>query len=349
MTALQLALDSIEPYRFSDPITWAKCYGLIVGYDTRWRDVAWVATGIEQYVEAPLKNPETGRVSRTFKLAGKIDVLAELDGRSYIIDHKTTSNDIADPAAPYWRQLAIEGQPSHYMLLEWLNGRKVDGAVWDVTRKPGIRPKTLTKAERASVVANGRYFNQKVLASDQAALANGAERESPDMFAKRLAADTLERPDWYFARRSVPRLDSELLEYATELWDHAQELIAARRTERNPRNSGACLLYNSPCLFLGVCSGHDSIDSERWTKKNYVHRELPVITGEDGRDLLTNSRIRCFQTCRRKHQYQYELGVERIDDEEREALFFGRAWHSCLEGWWAYYRKEDAKCLSATA
>lgn len=131
-------------------------------------------------------------------------------------------------------------------------------------------------------------------------------------------------------------MDHELLEYATELWDHSQEILSARRTERTPRNSGACMLYGSPCQFLGVCSGHDEIDSDRWRRKQQVHAELPIVDG-DGRDILTNSRIRCFQTCRRKHHYQYELGVERVDDEEKESLYFGRIFHLALNAWWSCF------------
>ena len=338
MTALQLALDAIELYRSQDPLTHAKCSGLMIGYDARWRTQNYVTTDVERYVEAPLVNPETQRPSRTFKLAGKIDVLASRDGRPFIIDHKTTSSDITDPNSAYWRQLAVEGQPSHYMLLEWLNGRKVDGAVWDVVRKPGISPKKLSKADRTAIVSSGRYFDQKILESDRVQLSNGFESETPTLYSLRLAADTQTRPEWYFARKPVPRLDHELAEYAAELWDHSQDLIATRRSERNPRNSGACLLYNSPCVFLGVCSGHDDIDSDRWTRRQFVHRELPETEG-DGRDLLTNSRIRVFQTCKRKHLYQYELGVERFDDEERESLYFGRIWHEAQEAWWTFFKE----------
>ena len=90
--------------------------------------------------------------------------------------------------------------------------------------------------------------------------------------------------------------------------------------------------YGSPCVYLGICSGYDTPDSEKWQRKGNVHVELPTLQG-DGRDVLTNSRIRCFQTCRRKHYYQYELGIERIDEEEREALYFGNCWHTAQEAY----------------
>jgi ATP-dependent helicase/DNAse subunit B len=94
------------------------------------------------------------------------------------------------------------------------------------------------------------------------------------------------------------------------------------------------MMYGSPCKFLGICSGHDTPESDNWRKLGRVHQELPLPA--DGRDILTNSRIRCFQTCRRKHFYQYELGIERQDDEEKETLYFGRLWHAALEAWFSF-------------
>jgi hypothetical protein len=165
-------------------------------------------------------------------------------------------------------------------------------------------------------------------------------RESREMYEARLIWDCVQtRPEWYFQRRTVPRLDADLHEYATELWEHSQEILHTRRENRWSRNSGACMLYGTPCKFLGICSGFDQPDSDNWKRKANVHVELPLLDG-DGRDVLTNSRIRCFQTCRRKHFYEYELGIERQDEEEKEALLFGQIWHSALEAWFIAGKKE---------
>ena len=86
-------------------------------------------------------------------------------------------------------------------------------------------------------------------------------------------------------------------------------------------------------MYLGICSGYDSPDSGKWTKKQQVHSELPIIEG-DGRGVLTNSRIGCFQLCRKKHYYQYELGIERLEEEDAESLYFGTLWHSAQAAWW---------------
>jgi hypothetical protein len=345
---LEAALEVIYPVLASpdagNALVAAKCMGLMRGYDARWHSAPYKIDGVEVVLTSDLVNPQTQRKSRSFTVAGKLDIRATeiATGAKVIFDHKTCSQDIEDPNATYWQQLVIEGQVSHYMLLEWLNGNRVDKAVWDVMRKPGISPKAVAKKDVADILETRRYFHF-VLSDIDLAKFQEDLRETPMMYAARLAYDcTTERPAWYFQRRTVARLDSELLEYANELWDNGQDILAARQTGRNPRNSGACMAYNSPCKFLGVCSGHDTIDSERWARKEYVHNELPVIGEGRGTEILTNSRIRTFQTCRRKHLYQYEMGVERIDEEEKESLFFGNLWHAANEQYFLTLMKEQA-------
>ena len=335
-SALQNALAAINT---ADPssLVAAKCRGLMAGYDARWNGADYHPVAVEQVYQSGLTNPETGRDSRTFTLAMLLDVLTEQNNQRILFDHKTCSENIEDPDAPYWRQLVIEGQVSHYMLVLWQNGIKCDGAVWDVVRKPDISPKKITKAEMKSVTSLGEYYDRYVTI-DNPQTWDG--RETLEMYEARLAYDcTKQRPERYFQRRSVPRMDSELLEYAAELWDVTQDMLKTRATGRNYRNSGACMLYGSPCKFLGICSGYDTPDSDKWVRKEQVHVELPLEG--DGRDVVTNSRIRCYQTCRRKHYYSYELGIERVDEEEKESLYFGNLWHLAQEAYWSTFLTKE--------
>jgi len=324
----------------------AKCLGLIEGYDHRWRHAPYRILEVECVLTSELYNPQTTRKSRSFILAGKLDVRAEekATGARILFDHKTSSQEITDPNAPYWRQLVIEGQVNHYMSLEWLNGNKVDAAVWDVVRKPGISPRILSKADTQEVLATGQYMDYVLTEEDQELFAPES-RETPAMYAARLARDSIaERPEWYFQRRQVPRLDSELRDYMLEVWGHGQDILAARQNHRWPRNSGACMLYGTPCKYLNVCSGYDTIDSLNWSPQPWVHPELPVVDDQGrGTNILTNSRIRTFQTCRRKHYYSYELGMEKLDQEERDALYFGNLFHAGLEQYFLTTKQLEEK------
>jgi hypothetical protein len=317
----------------------SKCRALLVGYHARWGDPAFAVLGVEQLVQADLYNPETQARSRTFSVAAKLDLIGDREGRRMLMDHKTTSEDVEDPNSSYWRQLVVEAQPSHYLLLEWLNGRKCDETVWDVMRKPDIRPKQVAKKDRDGVVRYRHYFGAAI--SDESIREmEETDRETLEMYEARLINDcATERPAHYFQRRTVPRLDADIHEHAKELWDYSQEIIQARRNNRHPRNAGACMTYGRPCTYLGICSGYDTVESDNWRKKEQVHNELE-LTGTDGRDVLTNSRLTVFKSCRRKHFLQYELGIERIAEEDAESLWFGSCWHHGLDAYFSHYKQQ---------
>jgi CRISPR/Cas system-associated exonuclease Cas4 (RecB family) len=65
---------------------------------------------------------------------------------------------------------------------------------------------------------------------------------------------------------------------------------------------------------------------------------VSVITEKE---LLTNSRVRTFQTCKRKHYFEYELAVSRVNEEERESLFFGTMLHVGLESWFNCFKADS--------
>lgn len=338
MSPLELALEAIrtEVVNADESPLFASISGLLVGYDARWRGMTWRTVEVEEEFQVPITNPETGRNSRTFTFAGKVDGVVEADGRQYLLEHKTASEEIADPNSPFWRRLAIDAQVSGYALAYWQLGRKFAGTLYDVIRKPTIRQRELTKAEVKEAVELGIYNGFEVTPDDRSRLAGGDKRESPKMFASRLACDAIANPDKYFQRRNVPRLDAELAEYAQELWDTADEIRQSRNHGRHYRNPNACMAYNSPCEYLPLCSGHESEDSGAYRKRESRHSELPSIS--DGLNVLSNSRMSCYRQCRRKHHLRYEVGLER-DAEDREPLIYGRLVHIGLEAWWSFFKE----------
>lgn len=346
--ALNAALAKVDEFTLDNPwkdpasaaVIGAKVKGLMVGYDARWAGGGWSPVGeLERVVRLPIVNPETGRTSRTFDQAGKFDGVVTGNGRTVLLEHKSTSDDIGDPDAPYWRRLAIDSQVSKYMLQSWQEGLKLDGCLYDVIRKPGIRPKALTKAQVAEIASAKTYSGFGVPEEEAARVMAGEHEESPYLYFLRLAAETIAEPAKYFQRRMIPRLDSDVAEYAGELWAIADEIRLARINGRHYRNSEACMTWGRPCEYLGLCSGIDSPDSDKWTRAESVHEELPGVG--DGRDTLTNSRIKTFQTCRRKHFHRYEEGLRRSNEDEAEALYLGTALHEALAAWWALQKGEN--------
>ncbi|HET9087162.1 MAG TPA: PD-(D/E)XK nuclease family protein, partial [Acidobacteriaceae bacterium] len=99
----------------------------------------------------------------------------------------------------------------------------------------------------------------------------------------------------------------------------------------HPKNHLSCFNYHTPCRYLGICSGYDTPDSDKWTRQEWKHPELPGLVTKD--HIITNSRMNTFRECKRKHHYQYGLGLRRVDEKPSAALGFGDVWHRSLEAY----------------
>lgn len=200
----------------------------------------------EKAFELPIRNPETGAASTMFRVAGKRDAIAKFaDGRIKVLETKTTGDDVT-PGSDYWLRLRLDQQISLYMLSAQEDGIDVESVVYDVVKKPTIKPYKATAAESKKYTKDGKLY------------ANMRENaESPAEWRERLTSDIQERPQYYFARREIPRLPSDLDTFRLELWQQAASIREARKSGRWFRNTGACI---SPyrCDYLDIC--HNEID-----------------------------------------------------------------------------------------
>jgi len=199
---------------------------LLTAWQWRWADSRIQIVATEQAFDLPLVNPATGAASRTWRIAGKIDAIVRLaDGRLAVMEHKTTSDDLA-PDSDYWRRLRVDQQISHYFLAARALGYDVQTVLYDCLKKPGIRPKLIGKGE-------------------------DKRRETAREYGDRLTLDIAERPDHYLARQEIPRLESDLDEFRSELWDIGKAIAEGRAY----RNTNACV---SPyrCAYLDICSSN---------------------------------------------------------------------------------------------
>jgi hypothetical protein len=328
---LAAALSAIPPPETEDQaLRTAIARGLMTGYHHRWIDEDWTVESVEQEFHIPIFNPHSKRRSQLYTHAGKFDGVVSKNGDPYLLEHKTCREEIS-PGSPYWTRLSIDTQISGYLLASWHLGIRLNGVLYDVIRKPEIRPKRLGLKETSMVRISGLYCNQRLSPEtyQQFSLAKDF-RETPEMFEARLTQDTLERPDWYFGRQLVTRLEKELLTYAEELWRTAKDMHAAQSSGDDRRNDKACFAFHRPCEYLGLCAGHDQPSGAQWRQLPMLHPELEDPTC--GPTTLTHSRISCFTTCRRKHHYRYALGIGRWDTPE--PLAFGSLLHEALAAWW---------------
>jgi len=185
---------------WADPTAWAverETLGqLLAGHFWRYENDNLQFVAVERQFELPLTNPDTGKPSRAFMLAGKIDAIVRLpDGRLAVLEYKTAGEDIG-PDSEYWLRLRCDGQISLYVIAARALGFDVATVLYDVTRKPTIRLR---------------------------------QNETPEQYGQRLLDDIATRPDFYYARREIPRLEDDLAEYGAEVWQQAQQLLEIRR------------------------------------------------------------------------------------------------------------------------
>jgi hypothetical protein len=324
----------------------AKARGLVAGYHARWASSRWEIVAGRSTFRLPIINPATGRRSRTFSQAGRCDGVVLRDGRPLLLEVKTTSEEIDQPAAPFWRRALVDGRSALHALALRQLGCPARGTLFDVVRRPAIRPRAIPKGSAATSDARGdgtlaeirergTYFGRPLDDDQRQAALEGDGRETDDLFAIRLAADTLQRPAWYFQRRIVYRGRGRLAHDAAELWQTTDEIRRCRRSGWHYRNSDACARYGTPCPFLEICAGRCRPDSEQFRHCERIHPELAdrlVAAEEPG--VLTPSRIQCFRLCRRKHYYRYELGIVPAEPPDRESLLLGRLIHEAVAAWW---------------
>lgn len=248
---------------------------MLAGYFWRWSDSPLRSEGAEQVFVLPIINPETGHKARILNIAGKTDGRLTLeDGRKAIRETKTVGQDIS-PESDYWKRLRMDAQISLYLHAERRNGFDAQAVLYDAIRKPEIRPRKISKTDSTRFYVTGLWFGEQFEKNQT------LERETPAMFGARLNADIAERPDYYFQRIEIARLESDMQEFERELWDEQQALQARRKRGIWPRNTAACLAMGR-CPYLDLCVSGWTPEQGMpagYTITDEVHPEL--VTGEN--------------------------------------------------------------------
>jgi hypothetical protein len=234
---------------------------LMAGYFWYWQNDEIKVIASEQSFSLPIRNPSTGRKSAR-RNRGKIDMIAELpDGRTILWEEKTTGDPIA-PDSDYWLALKIDSQLSRYVYAARTK-YPVVSTMYSVSHKPDIAPrkiplldehgfKIVLDADGNRVMLDGKHNRPRQSGDKEKGWTLQARRESAEEFGKRLLEDITARPEVYYARREIPRLQSDLDEFELDLWHVNKQIDDSIRHGRWPRNTKAC---RSPyrCQYLSVC------------------------------------------------------------------------------------------------
>lgn len=316
---------------------------------------------VEGEIVSDVVNPATGRPSPIFDHASKLDGLAfdRWNNEEVLIEHKSTTEPL-DAWSPYWRRLVIDSQVSKYLLSLRQSGKhSVRSLLYDVVTKPTTKPKDVVKADVRKIAETGQYcgFNLREStatwvrceyenAKGKQGGFTGKLTETLELYGLRLRRMVVDDPARWFARKLVTRTDDELEDYARELWELGSELRHARRSGVWPKNSTHCSAYGRLCEFFALCCGEKSAEDDGFKRVDFVHNELEervcLDAPDGGRNLLTNSRLTMFQSCKRRHRLHYEDGLRKATpDSSSVALFWGTLFHDLLRIVWNSYRGES--------
>lgn len=215
---------------------------LACGYAWRWQNDELRYHAVEQSFRLRLNNPETGKPTPSFDLGGKIDGIVELnDGRLAVKESKLYGEDIGTDSH-VWKRMKLDHQVTLYVLAARRLGYEVDTVLYDVTRKPTIKPTDVPILDGDGLKVVVDAAGDRVKNSSKDTWRQTADKEkgyaivsrpmSTTEWGEKLANDIAERPDFYFSRVEIPRLQQDLDQFEVELWDMQQMLRDAQLKER---------------------------------------------------------------------------------------------------------------------
>ena len=161
------------------------------------------------------------------RMVGELDAIGDYEGARMIVEHKTSSEDIT-PGSAYWRRVTTsDAQVSTYLYASAQLGLGAERILYDVLRKSALR---------------------------------GKKGETDDELELRALADMAERPEHYYARASIVRLDEEHAAHERDVAGTVHLMQAAR--EFAPRNSDSCQKFGRECDFFSVCFEGGNLNDE---------------------------------------------------------------------------------------
>lgn len=265
----------------------ARLRAMVMAYAAMWNRVRCIVRHVELPFQIPLNHPVTGAAHELFERAGKIDLVIGFPNGDRLVEHKSSAADVGEGSA-YRQRLILDEQLSHYESVLEAMGSRVTGIVYDVLKKPALKPLLATPEER-------RYMKQRKPAKPKKPtkknpnpappppppppeLRKGVrlEDESMPAFEARLIEKILAAPQDYVFQIGVARLREQKAEWLRQVWSQAELMRFALENEHTPRNSRSCHnVYGSHCDYLDVCEGTARLeDPSRFERLTDVHPEL---------------------------------------------------------------------------
>ena len=224
-------------------IQWHLATAMIRGYAERYATEDFEVVEVEKEFVGEIRNPDTGRQSQTFRIAGKVDGIVRCHDGLYLLEHKTASN----VDASYLDKLWTDTQIALYCYYLRELGYPIVGVIYNVLLKSRLKQGKGETQEEYEV-------RHAELAAKNKSGKSTAKRQMPetdDEFQDRLT-------EWYsrpeaFHREFIYLSEDRLAMLQDEVWEITQQYLDARRRGKWLLNTSNCFSYQRPCEYLAYC------------------------------------------------------------------------------------------------
>lgn len=209
--------------------------GAAKAYSERYPTESWHSVAVEHQFEQAVINPDTGAKSPLFRLKGKVDLVVQIDGELWIVEHKTsTATTVGD-----LERVGIDAQVLTYAdCIGREVGTPVAGVIYNVVKRCQLRLKqSETPAEYTNRVAEWYKGDESML-------------------------------------RERARIDPRHIEQNRKnIWMTVQMMHQCRRAGYYPQNAGvttgACAKWGRECEYAPLCRQLNAPHA----MANYKHQE----------------------------------------------------------------------------
>lgn len=227
-TAIHLGLEKKSPEAASNHIE-ESSKGLILREDI---ERAQVSAGIAEIMvrgaldmwsewpeqaevefSLPLRNPSTGRQSRTHSYAGVMDGLCD----RFVWEHKSSSR----VDASYMDRLDVDFQVSAMLEAASIRLKKaMRQMIYTILRKPTMKRR---------------------------------KNDTVEDYLKRMEDDYAKRPEFYYFRETITRTEEEMDLWRREAWEIHKRILYTQNGGLPVRNTESCVGRFGRCSFLDLC------------------------------------------------------------------------------------------------
>lgn len=239
-------IDQQFPERMGDDsqkANWQLARAMLTGYANRYESEGLQVVEVEKSFIGEIRNPDTGRRSQTFVIAGKADGIVQMPDGMYLLEHKTASSIDAS----YLDKLWTDTQIALYSFYLRQLGYPIVGVIYNILLKSRLK-------QRAGETQEEYEIRRAELARKNKSGKSTAKRQMPESdeeFQARLA-------EWYsrfevFHREYIFLSEERLAMLQEEVWEITQQYLDARRRGKWLLNTSNCFSYQRPCEYLPYC------------------------------------------------------------------------------------------------